>query len=431
MLTSTHSSPEQVARRLVARAANRGEAFLSVVRAVFCTLVLLRMLSLEALAPAPGPNLRLRYEAPLLGFAVLLSAWSWRRASRERVGTWGLTLSAASDVVICSAALATNVLWPPTGYLGLLRMPDPAAFLPVVFVTVLRLSPAASVVSGLLASLGLGSLYLLDRQLNPRAFSYGINELTALLLFILAAAAVGAASAVAARRLVAASGRESARAERARSGLVGLLREHHDVRSLLSSAQLQVSLLARGPGGDPERTAPLARSLAELTSFVESVKSRALGEMAALDGATPVELGALLRATAEVVGRRFPQVGLQLPTPEAGLRASLLGGERTLVQAITNLLVNACEGDGQRGASMVTVTLAREATGVVLVIADDGPGFPAQLLGGASPLGVTSKPHGSGLGLAIARGLIEASGGSLELSNRAGGAQVKVGLPAA
>lgn len=423
------ASADVLSRSLVHRAANRGEAFLSVARAAFCGLVLLRMLWLEWMSPSEGPNLRLRFELPLLLFAISFSAFFGRRAFQLRVGTWGLALSAAADAAICTAALATNVLWPPVGYLGLLRMPDPAAFIAIVFVTVLRLSPAAAVLSGLLSSAGLGVLYQLDRALNPRAFSYGLNEVTALGLFIVAAAAVAAASALAARRLVTASGREAARAERARSGLTTLLHDHHDVRSLLSSAQLQAQLLARS-AVDPEAMAPLRRSLDEVTSFVERVKSRALGEIAALDGAIAVELAPVLRATAESVGRRFPHVRLEISAAD-GVRASLLGGAHALAQALTNLLVNACEGDGRRGAHGVSVVALVDGAQVSVRITDDGPGFPTHLLSGAPTFGVTSKPQGSGLGLSIARGLIEASGGRLTLAQRSPGAEVLLALPRA
>ncbi|MFF3868784.1 sensor histidine kinase [Micromonospora sp. NPDC001898] len=71
-----------------------------------------------------------------------------------------------------------------------------------------------------------------------------------------------------------------------------------------------------------------------------------------------------------------------------------------------------------------TVRLARDSDGVVLVVADEGPGMPAATVRrGASPAGST------GLGLDIARRVAEAGGGRLELrTGPAGGAEVRLWL---
>jgi signal transduction histidine kinase len=81
----------------------------------------------------------------------------------------------------------------------------------------------------------------------------------------------------------------------------------------------------------------------------------------------------------------------------------------------------------------LTLTLSRLEDGVRLEVADSGPGVPEALLPTIFEPWVTTKPYGrgTGLGLAIARGVIEAHGGTIGVSNRAdGGAVFTVDLPA-
>lgn len=100
-----------------------------------------------------------------------------------------------------------------------------------------------------------------------------------------------------------------------------------------------------------------------------------------------------------------------------------------------NLLVNAREATATRG------TLVRfecrpsrgPLEGIVLLVEDDGPGFPPSLVGRAHEPGVSTKPGAErGNGLAAVRERVDAAGGILRVRNRlTGGARVEVWLPAA
>ena len=103
-----------------------------------------------------------------------------------------------------------------------------------------------------------------------------------------------------------------------------------------------------------------------------------------------------------------------------------------LDQVLTNLLSNAF----RHGGPNVEVEAGRRNGGVSLVVADDGPGIPADLRPHlfepfARALDSQAK-EGSGLGLAIARTLVEAFGGTLSYEPGVdGGARFIVQLPAA
>ncbi len=65
-----------------------------------------------------------------------------------------------------------------------------------------------------------------------------------------------------------------------------------------------------------------------------------------------------------------------------------------------------------------------------IVVADNGPGFAAEILDRAFDPYVTSKPRGTGLGLAIVRKIVEEHGGKIVASNLAGGgAELRLRLP--
>ena len=63
-------------------------------------------------------------------------------------------------------------------------------------------------------------------------------------------------------------------------------------------------------------------------------------------------------------------------------------------------------------------------------ISDNGPGFPADVLGRAFDPYMTTKPKGNGLGLAIVKKIIEEHNGVIRAANkREGGATINIRFP--
>src|SRR5204862_7914449 len=136
-----------------------------------------------------------------------------------------------------------------------------------------------------------------------------------------------ATAAAAARALVLRTAHEVARAERARRSFAALLREHHDVRTLLSAARLQVDLEIRD--APSPRLSAVRSALDQLFEFVESVKARSFTEMASLEGVEPADLTVAAAAAARAAAVRFPGVRFDLPEgPPCALHVA--GGERAL-----------------------------------------------------------------------------------------------------
>ena len=84
-------------------------------------------------------------------------------------------------------------------------------------------------------------------------------------------------------------------------------------------------------------------------------------------------------------------------------------------QVILNLLMNAIQAIEQQGE--ITITTRREASEVILEIADTGCGIPAKDLERIFAPFFSSKPSGTGLGLPVARRIVESHHGRLELSS--------------
>ncbi|WP_295557604.1 HAMP domain-containing sensor histidine kinase [uncultured Hyphomicrobium sp.] len=86
-----------------------------------------------------------------------------------------------------------------------------------------------------------------------------------------------------------------------------------------------------------------------------------------------------------------------------------------LSEAAGNLIENAA----RHARHTVTVTGRKDAAGVALVIADDGPGIPEGLLAEALRRGgrLDERGSGAGLGLAIVTEIAESWGGALSLAN--------------
>jgi two-component system sensor histidine kinase BaeS len=100
-----------------------------------------------------------------------------------------------------------------------------------------------------------------------------------------------------------------------------------------------------------------------------------------------------------------------------------------LRQVVSNLVSNALNQmpDGGR----LDVTARAEGAGVIIEVADTGPGIPPDRLERVFERFVKSGDStGSGLGLSIARDLVEAHGGTISAANRPeGGAVFTIDLP--
>jgi signal transduction histidine kinase len=348
-----------------------------------------------------------------------------------------LATATVVDACVCFAALATNVFWPGPGHPGLLRMPDLASPMIATVAAGLRLSPAICVLAGALNLLSLGALIALDAPASQLPLGSLVVAASAHVALLVAATLTAVLTAWLARRLVLSGALRALEAERAERSLGLVMQEHHDVRTLLSSASLNADLLLqrverREPGGETEEIArQLREDLDRVNEFVVKIKERSLGDLLALEALAPAPAAAAAEEVAREIGLRFPRVSIAVRDEAPGALVGIRGGRRALLRVLQNLVVNACEGDGRTRARRVEIVLAPAGDGDALRIEvrDDGPGFRPTQLASEDQLALSTKEEGSGLGLVLVRSVVEASAGRIELANAAeGGARVSVEL---
>jgi len=102
-----------------------------------------------------------------------------------------------------------------------------------------------------------------------------------------------------------------------------------------------------------------------------------------------------------------------------GAPCTILGQYDPLRHAFANLLRNAAEAMGGSGA--IDVDVARDGQGLLVTIADHGPGIPEELRPRVFEPYFTTKRDGTGLGLALVRQTIEAHHGTIQVSETTGG----------
>ncbi|MET0285936.1 MAG: HAMP domain-containing sensor histidine kinase [Polyangiales bacterium] len=110
-----------------------------------------------------------------------------------------------------------------------------------------------------------------------------------------------------------------------------------------------------------------------------------------------------------------------------GEPAPLRCDPRKVRQVLINLVQNALHAS-PRGGSVTLKLLPGPETRVLVI--DQGPGLPPELLDRVFEPGVTDKEHGSGIGLVVARSLARQHGGDVDLrGGERGGLIAQLALP--
>lgn len=218
--------------------------------------------------------------------------------------------------------------------------------------------------------------------------------------------------------------------------MMQILGYNHDIANVLMSAGTAADMLEgmdpRQPSQYPEYrelVQELRQGLGRIRSMVLEIRQH--GRRTMHSEPEPVAVGPLLESVRDSLHYRYPEVEVALEVEEAArLRVQVRGGQGTLRRVVENLMLNACEGNGQQGATRVQVRAQRGQKGVELAVEDDGPGFREEQLAGPIEGLSTTKVNGTGLGLYTSERLVRASGGRLVRSNRpGGGASVRINLP--
>jgi two-component system sensor histidine kinase KdpD len=197
----------------------------------------------------------------------------------------------------------------------------------------------------------------------------------------------------------------------------------HDLRTPLAGIKAGASAL-RSPHVKLDR-ADEAELLAQIESSADRLQALIdnLLDLSRLDAGavqphpSPVALDELIPQALS----GLPRARFALDVPETLPLVTV--DEGLLERALGNILENAHRYSPAQ--STVSISAASAGAGVVLRIADTGPGVPdeqkADIFRAFQRLGDAPAGQGLGLGLAVAKGFIESNGGTLEAEDTPGG----------
>ena len=145
----------------------------------------------------------------------------------------------------------------------------------------------------------------------------------------------------------------------------------------------------------------------------------------------PYGARAVIVQTQYLFQTRMENLGISftISSDENGPKA--FGYPDDLATAVTNLIDNAIywleRHNIQKPA--IRISIESESDRLIIKVADNGPGIPAEFAEQVFDVGFTLKPHGTGLGLSIAKEAIARSNGELQLLASTGGAVFQISLP--
>ncbi|MGQ9517662.1 MAG: sensor histidine kinase, partial [Anaerolineae bacterium] len=153
-----------------------------------------------------------------------------------------------------------------------------------------------------------------------------------------------------------------------------------------------------------------------------------------LPASTPHGINQLVQAALESFEWRLQRQGITAHLHLADDLPPIAGNPWQLRQSLLNIIQNALEAMPAGGT--LTITTSPHSNGVQITIQDTGPGFDPDHLHHVFEPGYTTKVEGGrmrglGLGLFVSYNILQAHGGTIQVTNvPEGGARVDIWLPA-
>lgn len=203
----------------------------------------------------------------------------------------------------------------------------------------------------------------------------------------------------------------------------------HEVRNPLNAAKLQLELLERRirkSTAEPRILEPCElaqREIERLTQLLNDFLAFARPPDLHVE---PHDVAQLMREVVELERGTARQHAATLGLVAPERLASHVDGPK-LRQLALNLIRNAIEAVAPGGH--VHVELSGQDTELRLVVADDGPGIPAEVRGRIYEPFFSTKEGGTGLGMSIVHSLVAQHGGSIDLETGPDGTRFTVRVP--
>jgi PAS domain S-box-containing protein len=147
----------------------------------------------------------------------------------------------------------------------------------------------------------------------------------------------------------------------------------------------------------------------------------------------PVDLNDVVGEMLMLAQKQFSKEGVQISAALDRSLPRIVGDQSSLEQVLLNLITNAQQALKRSGEIRISTRPSATRTGwVELVVADTGPGIPAEIVSRIFDPYFTTKATGTGLGLSITSRIVEDHGGTIEVRSKPGeGTEFILGFPAA
>lgn len=170
----------------------------------------------------------------------------------------------------------------------------------------------------------------------------------------------------------------------------------------------------------------LTERIAAITGELLSFGRRGRGEV------TLVPIDEIIDGAMLLVADSYRRCNVQLQVTLAQPLPSIRAGRIRIEQVLVNLLQNALDAVRDYPDPRVELKVVARAQQLVISVADNGPGVPADLVETIFQPFYTGRQDGTGLGLGISREITMDHGGTLTVEpNGCGGATFVVMLPIA
>lgn len=200
---------------------------------------------------------------------------------------------------------------------------------------------------------------------------------------------------------------------------------------LLGTPLATINIIAKEMVRELPDGSPLAEEAIELLAQAKRCRELLAGLGKRADGDdhrrfTRAPFTSLLEHIASEYARPDIEVRVRLEASDEAIEP-----EVTLTAELRHSLANLIDNAIQFAATEVTIDLRPSRSGVVLVIQDDGPGFPPEVLDwlGEPFLSTRREQGGLGLGIFIANTLLARTGARVHFDNTERGARVTLSWP--
>jgi PAS domain S-box-containing protein len=198
----------------------------------------------------------------------------------------------------------------------------------------------------------------------------------------------------------------------------------HEIHNPLDSVSNLLYLMRNG--ANEEESKQFMGMAEQELARVTQISRAMLGLYRESKAPVAVDLREMLQEILLLMERRFTDLGVTVST-DFSSAISVAAFPAELRQVFTNLITNAAEAAGSGGKVHVSVepqaqgvdpTGQKAQAGATVVIADNGPGIPDEILPQLfQPFFTTKGEQGTGLGLWVSRGIVNKHGGTIKLTS--------------